>query len=90
MTCYNPRTVCYSVKDFKRTGKKNLYFDVLQGDTDEAKQVNNKHYPYGAYEYIKIPCGKCVGCRSEKAKSWANRSYLESLMHDDNCFITLT
>lgn len=88
--CYNPRLTCYSVKDFKRTGKKNLCFDVLQGETSEAQKVNYMHYPPGAYEYIKIPCGKCVGCRSNKAREWATRAYHESQMHDDNCFITLT
>lgn len=90
MTCYNPRLTCYSVMEFKKYGKKNLKFDVLQGETPEAQKVNYKHYPLGAYEYIKIPCGKCVGCRSAKSKEWAVRAFQEAQMHNDNCFITLT
>jgi len=37
-----------------------------------------------------IPCGKCVGCRLEKARQWAMRCYHESLMWEKNCFLTLT
>lgn len=90
MTCYNPRTTCYSRKEFKKYGKKNIKFDVLQGETPEAQKVNYKHYPPLDYEYIKVPCGKCVGCRSANAKSWSVRAYQEAQMHKDNCFITLT
>ena len=37
-----------------------------------------------------LPCGKCIGCRFNYARSWALRCQLESLSHKDNCFITLT
>ena len=25
------------------------------------------------YEYDEIPCGKCIGCRLDASKQWANR-----------------
>lgn len=37
-----------------------------------------------------IPCGKCIGCKLEKSRQWAMRSYHEAQLHDENCFLTLT
>ena len=37
-----------------------------------------------------LPCGKCIGCRMNYARSWALRCQLEALSYKDNCFITLT
>lgn len=37
-----------------------------------------------------IPCGKCIGCRLEYSRQWANRCVLESKEWDENWFITLT
>lgn len=90
MTCYNPRLVCYNIAHYKKTGKRPLFFDVLQSDTEAARKVNYLHYPPGAFEYIKIPCKKCVGCRSSNSKEWSVRAMQEAMMHKDNCFITLT
>ncbi len=41
---------------------------------------------------IELPCGKCIGCRLEYSRIWANRNVLESVMHPDgtNWFFTLT
>ena len=37
-----------------------------------------------------IPCGKCMGCRLDKAKEWALRCWHESQMWESSCFVTLT
>lgn len=37
-----------------------------------------------------IPCGRCIGCRLERARQWALRCVHESKLWDDNCFVTLT
>lgn len=39
---------------------------------------------------VKIRCGKCIACKLEYARVWADRCYHESLLHKDNCFLTLT
>ena len=39
---------------------------------------------------VVIPCGKCWGCRVDKKRSWALRIHCEAMMHDENCFVTLT
>lgn len=37
-----------------------------------------------------LPCGKCDGCRAQQARDWGVRMYHESLVHKQNCMITLT
>lgn len=39
---------------------------------------------------IQVPCGKCVGCKMDKARQWAVRCVHEASLYDDNCMITLT
>lgn len=41
-------------------------------------------------ELLKLPCGRCVGCRLERSRQWAVRCMHEASLHDRNCFITLT
>lgn len=37
-----------------------------------------------------VPCGRCIGCRLERARQWAIRCMHESELHEQNSFITLT
>lgn len=39
---------------------------------------------------FQLPCGKCLECRLDYARSWAIRCVHEAQMHEKNCFITLT
>ncbi len=39
---------------------------------------------------MKVPCGRCIGCRLERSRQWAVRCMHEASLHDDTCFITLT
>lgn len=41
-------------------------------------------------DIIELPCGQCIGCRLEYARSWAVRCMHEASLHDENAFITLT
>lgn len=42
-------------------------------------------------EFIMIPCGKCIGCRIDYKRSWADRLTYHSLTNSkNNYFITLT
>lgn len=45
---------------------------------------------YHDSDCIKLPCGKCVGCRLEYSRQWANRCMLELQYHDSSYFVTLT
>ena len=42
------------------------------------------------FEPIRLPCGKCIGCRLEYSRVWAMRIMHESQMHVSSSFITLT
>lgn len=60
-------------------------------------QTSNKGYsPEQKYKNthagveIKLPCGRCIGCRLDRAKNWAVRCMHEASLHEENCFITLT
>lgn len=37
-----------------------------------------------------LPCGQCAGCLLERSRQWALRCVHESLMHEENLFLTLT
>lgn len=39
---------------------------------------------------IRLPCGKCCGCRLEHSRQWAVRCVHEAKMHQLNCAVTLT
>lgn len=42
------------------------------------------------YEYLRLPCGSCLGCRKARALEWAHRCWLESQAHEEQCWTTLT
>ena len=39
---------------------------------------------------FQLPCGRCIGCRMEKARQWGIRCLHEKKMWRDNCYVTLT
>lgn len=77
MSCYHP-IKCWQLLDYPSKGETKIYFGSPYSLPNEKKVG------------IALPCGKCVGCREDRAKMWAVRCAHESRMHDDNCFITLT
>ncbi len=59
----------------KITGKKVIKF-LSQTSTDLSTDL--------------IPCGKCPGCKLDKANEWANRIVMESKSWENNYWFTLT
>lgn len=74
MPCYGPLTAYYG-KKVNPSGKRPLVFD-----------------PRAAHDGlpIKLPCGRCIGCRLEKSRQWAVRCMHEAKMHNHSAFVTLT
>ncbi len=59
------------------------------------RSKNNKGITFDLHTaYVDMPlqvaCGKCMGCKLERARDWAIRCSHETQMHEENTFITLT
>lgn len=39
---------------------------------------------------LDLACGRCMGCRLDRAHDWAVRCLHEAQLHKENCFVTLT
>jgi hypothetical protein len=74
MACFHPILGMRS-RTMSANGKYPIVFDHREGYTDLP---------------VEVPCGQCIGCRIDRSRSWAIRCVHESLMHERNCFITLT
>lgn len=57
------------------TGRRPVTFNMREGFVDQ---------------HLDLPCGKCIGCRSDQGRYWAVRMYHEASLHERNCFVTLT
>lgn len=86
MACYHP------LKAIRKRGEKQ-YKVMCSVQSEHADWNSFIDYTTGEfYEQIQIPCGKCIGCRLEYSRQWANRCVLESLSYpqEQNWFLTLT
>ena len=45
---------------------------------------------YQSIPFIEVPCGKCLECRVQRSRAWADRCVLEARNSPFNYFITLT
>lgn len=88
MTCYHPLVARKSVRKISLDGK--YLVKVLSKDHVYTELAGNDWYKGNEYEYINLPCGRCIGCRIDRARDWATRVYCESLYSKDNWFVTLT
>lgn len=39
---------------------------------------------------VRVPCGRCVGCKLERARQWTVRQVHHASLRELNCFLTLT
>lgn len=97
MSCYHPLKA-FTV-GYKPDGKKILKITGLDAHHIESRG-DGKWQPVcheditpgwtSCFEYIEIPCGKCIGCRIDYSRQWANRCMLELQYHNEAWFVTLT
>lgn len=59
-------------------------FDSDGRITFSAKNASCEYVPF------RVPCGKCLACRLNRAREKAVRAFHESQMHDSSMFLTLT
>lgn len=74
MQCYRPIGGYYARK-LNDTKKRSVVFTLADGYADRP---------------VQLPCGKCIGCRLERARQWAVRCMHEAKLYERNCFVTLT
>lgn len=86
MSCYHPLNM-FSYGTHKDKNNKivqnKIFTDI---DTTEIKLDSGEILR----NYITIPCGKCIGCRLDYSREWANRCLLEMEDHESTLFLTLT
>lgn len=75
MTCYHPLKA-YRSGETLPSGKRALTF--------------NPHKSYVEGSSFSVPCGRCIGCRLDRAYQWSARCLHEAKMHPLNSFFTLT
>lgn len=46
--------------------------------------------PKGTGRPLSVPCGKCIGCKMDRARMWSVRICHEAALYDCNQFVTLT
>lgn len=90
MVCYSPWVGFYD-----KTNSKVHYLGKCAGrdpikEASEIWKRNARVEKYGPENMLLLPCGRCLGCRLEYSKEWANRCSLEAKTTHDNWFITLT
>lgn len=60
--------------------------DAWQTDQGEVVFYEHGHIARS----LQLACGRCIGCRLTRARSWAVRCMHEAQMHDQSSFVTLT
>lgn len=75
MPCYHPIEGYRSRTVNPTTGKRSIVFKISDGYPDLR---------------VAVACGRCIGCRLDKAHAWAVRMMHEAQLHEKNAFITLT
>lgn len=78
MACFYPMVAHHTPGDYTIRGKK--AYKIMRFGNPDRLGPND----------ILVPCGKCVGCRLEYSRQWANRCMLELQYHDSAYFVTLT
>lgn len=89
MPCYKPLTAYRSTSPYaarhEKTGSPVLRFSYDPGEL---------HKPAGFVdlfeERLKLPCGKCQGCKLKRSSEWATRIMHEARYYKETSFLTLT
>lgn len=104
MSCYHPSYICKNVNP--KTGevthkfvgsriaehmKKDLLYRDYSGSKSSFGDVYDFNLGDSLSKYIQIPCGKCIGCRIDYKRSWADRLTYHAIGKEGlSWFVTLT
>lgn len=85
MSCTNPRRAWRS----SAVGPQPARVDTETGELLPASAALS-FSPRPGWDSLSVPCGRCDGCRGDRSREWAIRSFHEASLHERNSFITLT
>lgn len=86
MSCYRPNLLQpLGIPKSSDDPSKQKYVFLPYEKASQDMLVNSE-----AYGLIKIPCGKCLGCRLDYSRAWADRMMLELETEKKGIFVTLT
>lgn len=93
MSCFQPKILYGRTGDRKQAQDGHYYqkYHITKPyKTEKELEMIILNQGLKNYNYEIIPCGKCIGCRLDYSRTWANRGYLESKMWQNNYFVTIT
>lgn len=98
MTCYSPLKgfavglTPAGKPDYKITTYDTHHVEInLNGTVSVAPtSIRSPYAKKVVTDYVEIPCGRCIGCRLEYSRQWADRCLLEMKDHESSYFVTLT
>lgn len=103
MSCYHPLKAFYTFPYTNKEGVEKFQTKIVPFETHHLEEHNGELWPIQQetassdakrvfYRGFTIPCGKCIGCRLDYSRTWANRLMCELAYHDPGVcwFVTLT
>lgn len=92
MTCYHPKYRIEVTGKWEKAQDGHLYHPAIIVPADNVNERLEEYDKFNLnYNKTIIPCRKCIGCRLDYSRDWANRGYLEAKTNPNhNYFITLT
>lgn len=67
------------------------YYPLPASRARESGRVTVGYHPRDTWtgDRLELPCGGCVGCKMDRARSWSTRIMHEAQLYDSNLFVTL-
>lgn len=90
MACFHPLLATYTQdpnKPVKVLGS--AYLDKLTTNYIRREYLDKRTGELYR-DYFLVPCGKCVGCRMDYSREWADRMTMESMLYDKDKMIFLS
>lgn len=90
MGCKSPKIRIENIDKWETASDGHKYHPAIITVPDKENERLEKLGWHARYKKQIIPCRRCIGCRLDYSRQWANRGYLESKKTNHNYFITLT
>lgn len=91
MTCYHPKLRIEMIGKWEKAEDGHLYHPAIIIPADKENERLEEITKFSpTYNKTIIPCRKCIGCKLDYSRDWANRGYLEIKNSKHNYFVTIT